>query len=194
MPRIITIAREYGSGGRLIAQKVAQKVGLVYYDNEVIDLAAREMGMDVDAIRKVAEQKSSSFMYTMSSSAFSLPLNDQVFVMQSKIIRHLANHDSCIIVNGCADYILEDYDDVLSIFIHAPLESRIRRVKEDYQEVHDDYKKYVTKRGKGRSNYYNYYTTKKWGHLKNFDLTINSDLGIDEVATIIADLFLKGEK
>lgn len=194
MPRIITIAREYGSGGRLIAQKVAQKVGLVYYDNEVIDLAAREMGMDVDAIRKVAEQKSSSFMYTMSSSAFSLPLNDQVFVMQSKIIRHLANHDSCIIVNGCADYILEDYDDVLSIFIHAPLESRIRRVKEDYQEVHDDYKKYVTKRDKGRSNYYNYYTTKKWGHLKNFDLTINSDLGIDEVTTIIADLFLKGEK
>lgn len=194
MPRIITIAREYGSGGRLIAQKVAQKVGLVYYDNEVIDLAAREMGMDVDAIRKVAEQKSSSFMYTMSSSAFSLPLNDQVFVVQSKIIRHLANHDSCIIVNGCADYILEDYDDVLSIFIHAPLESRIRRVKEDYQEVHDDYKKYVTKRDKGRSNYYNYYTTKKWGHLKNFDLTINSDLGIDEVATIIADLFLKGEK
>lgn len=194
MPRIITIAREYGSGGRLIAQKVAQKVGLVYYDNEVIDLAAREMGMDVDAIRKVAEQKSSSFMYTMSSSAFSLPLNDQVFVMQSKIIRHLANHDSCIIVNGCADYILEDYDDVLSIFIHAPIESRIRRVKEDYQEVHDDYKKYVTKRDKGRSNYYNYYTTKKWGHLKNFDLTINSDLGIDEVATIIADLFLKGEK
>lgn len=194
MPRIITIAREYGSGGRLIAQKVAQKVGLVYYDNEVIDLAAREMGMDVDAIRKVAEQKSSSFMYTMSSSAFSLPLNDQVFVMQSKIIRHLANHDSCIIVNGCADYILEDYDDVLSIFIHAPLESRIRRVKEDYQEVHDYYKKYVTKRDKGRSNYYNYYTTKKWGHLKNFDLTINSDLGIDEVATIIADLFLKGEK
>ena len=194
MPRIFTIAREYGSGGRLIAQKVAQKVGLVYYDNEVIDLAAREMGMDVDAIRKVAEQKSSSFMYTMSSSAFSLPLNDQVFVMQSKIIRHLANHDSCIIVNGCADYILEDYDDVLSIFIHAPLESRIRRVKEDYQEVHDDYKKYVTKRDKGRSNYYNYYTTKKWGHLKNFDLTINSDLGIDEVATIIADLFLKGEK
>ena len=194
MPRIITIAREYGSGGRLIAQKVAQKVGLVYYDNEVIDLAAREMGMDVDAIRKVAEQKSSSFMYSMSSSAFSLPLNDQVFVMQSKIIRHLANHDSCIIVNGCADYILEDYDDVLSIFIHAPLESRIRRVKEDYQEVHDDYKKYVTKRDKGRSNYYNYYTTKKWGHLKNFDLTINSDLGIDEVATIIADLFLKGEK
>ena len=194
MPRIITIAREYGSGGRLIAQKVAEKVGLFYYDNEVIDLAAKEMGMEVDAIRKVSEQKSSSFMYTMSSAAFSLPLNDQVFVMQSKIIRHLANHDSCIIVNGCADYILEDYDDVLTIFIHAPLESRIHRVKEVYKEQHDDYKKYVMKRDKGRSNYYNYYTTKKWGHLKNFDLTINSDLGIERVAQIIADIYLQDKK
>ncbi|WP_300627505.1 AAA family ATPase [uncultured Thomasclavelia sp.] len=194
MPRIITIAREYGSGGRLIAQKVAEKIGLFYYDNEVIDLAAKEMGMDVDAIRKVSEQKSSSFMYTMSSAAFSLPLNDQVFVMQSKIIRHLANHDSCIIVNGCADYILEDYDDVLTVFIHAPLESRIRRVKEVYKEQHDDYKKYVMKRDKGRSNYYNYYTTKKWGHLKNFDLTINSDLGIERVAQIIADIYLQDKK
>lgn len=194
MPRIITIAREYGSGGRLIAQKVAEKVGLFYYDNEVIDLAAKEMGMDVDAIRKVSEQKSSSFMYTMSSAAFSLPLNDQVFVMQSKIIRHLANHDSCIIVNGCADYILEDYDDVLTIFIHAPLESRIHRVKEVYKEQQDDYKKYVMKRDKGRSNYYNYYTTKKWGHLKNFDLTINSDLGIERVAQIIADIYLQDKK
>ena len=194
MPRIITIAREYGSGGRLIAQKVAEKVGLFYYDNEVIDLAAKEMGMDVDAIRKVSEQKSSSFMYTMPSTAFSLPLNDQVFVMQSKIIRHLAEHDSCIIVNGCADYILEDYDDVLTIFIHAPLESRIRRVKEEYKEQHDNYKKYVMKRDKGRSNYYNYYTTKKWGQLKNFDLTINSDLGIERVAQIVADIYLQDKK
>ena len=194
MPRIMTIAREYGSGGRLIAQRVAEKLGLVYYDNEVIDIAARELGIDVDTIRKASEEKTSSFMYTMSSSAFTLPLNDQVFAMQSKIIRHLAKHDSCIIVNGCADYILEDYADVLSIFIHAPLESRIRRVKEDYQEVHDDYKKYVTKRDKGRSNYYNYYTTKKWGQLKNFDLTINSDLGIEKVADIIVELFQQGDK
>lgn len=185
MPKIITIAREYGSGGRLIAQRVAEKLELVYYDNEVIDLAAKELGIDVDTIRKASEEKTSSFMYTMSSTAFTLPLNDQVFAMQSKIIRHLAKHDSCIIVNGCADYILEDYDEVLTVFIHAPIESRIRRVKEDYKEEHDDYKKYVMKKDKNRVNYYNYYTTKKWGQLKNFDLTINSDLGIEEVADII---------
>lgn len=194
MTRIITIAREYGSGGRLIAQKVAEKLGLVYYDNEVIDLAAKELGIDVDTIRKASEEKTSSFMYTMSSSAFTLPLNDQVFAMQSKIIRHLAKHDSCIIVNGCADYILEDYDDVLTVFIHAPFESRVRRVQEDYKEEHENFKKFVMKKDKGRSNYYNYYTTKKWGQLKNFDLTINSDLGIEEVADIIVKLYQKGDQ
>lgn len=192
MPKIITIAREYGSGGRLIAQKVAEKLQLVYYDNEVIDLAAKELGFDIDTIRRAAEEKSSGFMYTMSSSAFTLPLNDQVFATQSKIIRHLAKHDSCIIVNGCADYVLEDYDNVLTVFIHAPLESRIKRVKDEYKENHADVKKFVMKRDKGRSNYYNYYTTKKWGQLKNFDLTINSDLGIDEAADIIVKLYQKG--
>ena len=194
MPKIITIAREYGSGGRLIAQKVAEKLKLVYYDNEIIDLAAKELGIDVDTIRKASEEKTSSFMYTMSSSAFTLPLNDQVFAMQSKIIRHLAKNDSCIIVNGCADYILEDFDDVLTVFIHAPLQSRMRRVQEDYHEEHDDYKKFIAKKDKRRSNYYNYYTTKKWGQLDNFDLTINSDLGIDEVADIIVQLYLKNQK
>lgn len=187
--KIITIAREYGSGGRLIAQRVAEKLGIVYYDNEIIDLAAKELGFDIDTIRKAAEEKSSSFMYTMSSSAFTLPLNDQVFTTQSKIIRHLAKHDSCVIVNGCADYVLEDYDHVLTVFIHAPLESRMRRVKEDYKEVNEDVKQYVMKKDKRRSNYYNYYTTKKWGQLKNFDLTINSDLGIDEVADMIVKLY-----
>ena len=193
MPRIITIAREDGSGGRLIAQRFAEKFGIFYYDNEIIDLAARELGFDVDTIRRVSEEKSSSFMYTLSSTAFTLPLNDQVFAMQSKIIRHIAENDTCIIVNGVADYILEDFDDVLTIFIHAPFESRVRRVKEDYQEEHEDYKKFVMKKDKARSNYYNYYTTKKWGQLKNFDLTINSDFGIEEVADIIVALYQKEE-
>lgn len=191
--KIITIAREYGSGGRIIAQKVAEKLGIVYYDNEIIDLAAKEMGFDVDVIRKVSEQKSSGFMYSLSSGALNLPLNDQVYTMQSKIIRHLASYDACIIVSGCADYILEDYDNVLKVFIHAPLESRIKRVKDEYKEKHDDYKRYVIKKDKTRSNYYNYYTTNKWGQLKNFDLTLNSDLGLDEVANIIANVYLKGK-
>lgn len=191
MPKkIITIAREYGSGGRLIAQKVAEKLNLVYYDNEIIDLAALELGFDIETIRRAAQEKSSSFIYTMPSTTFQLPLNDQVFATQSKIIRHLAKEDkACIIVNGCADYVLEDFDDVLTVFIHAPFESRVKRVRDEYEEEFDNYEKQVKKMDKRRSNYYNYYTTKKWGQLKNFDLTINSDLGIEEVADIIVALY-----
>ena len=136
MSKIITIAREYGSGGRLIAQKVAEKLGLVYYDNQIIDL-----------------------------------------------------QESCIIVNGCADYILEDYDQVLKVFIHAPFDSRCKRVEEMYKEDEGDVRKKVKTMDKKRANYYNYYTTNKWGNLKNFDLTINSDFGLDETADIIVEMY-----
>lgn len=192
--RIITIAREYGSGGRLIAQEVAKALNLVYYDNEVIDLAALELGVDINTIRKAAEQKSSGFMYTLSTTRFDLPLNDQVYTAQSRIIRHLATHDSCIIVNGCADYILDDFDEVIRVFIHAPLESRIDRVKNKYHEEHPDYAKYIKKRDKQRANYYDYYTSKKWGQLKNFDITINSDLGIENIVKLIVDIYTKKSK
>ena len=106
MPKIITIAREYGSGGRIIAQKAADLLGLVYYDNQIIDLAAQELGFDIETIRKAAQEKSSGFLYGMAGGTFQMPLNDQVFATQSKIIRHLASNDSCIIVN-----------DVLIIFL-----------------------------------------------------------------------------
>ena len=165
--KIITIGREYGSGGRKIAQKVAEKLSLVYYDNEI----------------------SSSFLYTMTTGAFDLPLNDKVFAMQSQIIKHLADNDECIIVNGCGDYILEDYENVLKVFIHAPVESRQKRVLEDYHEEDGDVVKKVQKMDKRRSSYYNYYTTNKWGDLKNYDLTINSDVGLDIAAQIIVDAY-----
>lgn len=190
--KIITIAREYGSGGRLIAQKVAEKLSLIYYDNQIIDLAAMELGFDIETIRKASQERSSSFVYTISSTSFQLPLNDQVFATQSKIIRHLAKEDkACIFVNGCADYILEDFDDVLTVFIHAPMESRAKRVTEVYKEEHENVIKYIKKQDKRRNNYYNYYTTNKWGQLKNFDICINSDLGIDTVVDTIVELYNK---
>lgn len=195
MYKTIAISREYGSGGRLIAQKIATQLGLVYYDNEIIDLAAQELGFDVKAIRSISEEKTPLFSYSHSLTETVLPLNDQVFAMQSKVIRHLAKHDPCVIVNGCADYILEDFDDVLTVFIHAPLVSRIERVKNEYQERQDDYLKYIKRQDKRRSSYYNYYTNKKWGQLNNFDLTLNSELGIDTIAKIITEVYLsRGKK
>lgn len=188
--KVITIGREYGSGGRKIAQKVAEALNLVYYDNEIIDMAAKEMGYDVEMIRRASETKSSSFLYTMTTGTFDLPLNDKVFAMQSQIIKHLADNDACIIVNGCGDYILEEHEKVLRVFIHAPVESRRQRVLNDYKEDEGDVEKKVHKMDKRRSSYYNYYTTNKWGDLRNYDLTINSDIGLDEAAKMIVDAYL----
>lgn len=191
MAKVITIAREFGSGGREIAQRVAEKLQIMYYDNQILDLAAEELGLDIRAVRQASREKSSGFLYAgIGGTGFQMPLPDQVFAIQSKIIRHLALHDDCIIVNGVADYVLEDYDQVLRVFIHAPFESRVERAK-TYEDVEGDVVKYVKKQDKRRSNYYNYYTTNKWGQLKNFDLTINSDLGIEEAADIIATLYQK---
>ena len=129
--KIITITREYGSGGRLIAKKVAEALNIAFYDNELIDETARQLGIDIDTIRKASQEKSSSFAYSLNNGPLILPINDQVYATQAKIIKHLAEKEDCIIVNGCANYILEDYPHVLRIFVYAPLESRIERVEKD---------------------------------------------------------------
>lgn len=187
MGKIITLAREYGSGGRIIAQKVAQQLGIHYYNNEIIDEVAKELGIYIVHLRKIAEQKSSGLMYTMASSVNALPFFDQVYLSQIKVIRHLATQGDCIIVNGVADYILNDHDDMVRVFVHSPLTSRMNRVKNVYQESCEDLKRYVKNKDKKRKNYYNYYTMQKWKQVENYDLVINSDIGIDEsVAAIVA--------
>ena len=171
--KIITITREYGSGGRLIAKKVAEALNIAFYDNELIDETARQLGIDIDTIRKASQEKSSSFAYSLNNGPLVLPINDQV--------------------NGCANYILEDYPHVLRIFVYAPLESRIERVEKDYKEEHENTKKYVQKRDKQRKSYYNYYTTNTWANMKDYDLCINSDMGIDEIAQLIVKVYQNGK-
>jgi hypothetical protein len=189
MNNIITISREYGSAGRIIGKKLAKELNLAYYDNEIIDQIALELGFNIDVVRNAIDKSSSHLMYTSFTTVNTLPLYDQIYVTQSKVIRHIASKSSCVIVNGISDDVLEDYENVLKIFIHAPIKSRIKRVKEEYKEVCEDYEKYVKAKDKRRARYYNYYTTKKWGQLKNFDLTINSDLGVDEVVKTIVDIY-----
>lgn len=188
---VITIGREYGSGGRLIAQKVAEMLSLVYYDNEIIELAAQELGFDPEICKVLNQKRSTNWMYNLYAGN-QMSVTDQIFQAQYDIIKHLAKSDSCIIVSHCADYILEDDPDVKRIFIYAPLEERIARVKDEYGEAKDDAKQYVRKQDKNRAGYYNYYTSNRWGERQNYDLMVNSSMGLDLAAKLIVD-FVKGE-
>ncbi len=126
---VITVGREYGSGGRLIAQKAAEALGIPFFDRSIINMAAEETGLSADFIRRTEQQKTSSFLYNLYMSTQSLPVNDQVFIAQSEVIRRVAAEGPCIIVGRCADYVLRNQSDVdaLNLFIHAPMEERIRR-------------------------------------------------------------------
>lgn len=187
----LTIAREYGSGGRIIAKKVAENLSIPFYDKELIELAAKETGFTKDFITQTEEKKTTSFLYSLYFNTQQLPLSDQIFLAQSKIIKKIADEGSCVIVGRCADYVLRDHPNCLKVYIHAPLEYRIKRAVKEYGIDEQNAKSIIQKEDKSRASYYNYFSSNKWGVLQNYDMTINSSLGDDATASVIEEL-LKG--
>lgn len=191
--KVILISREYGSGGREIGEKLAKALKIPFYDRELILRACEESGFDASIFENAESQSQHPFsyflsMFSTSVSPHDLSLNDQIFLIQGKVIRDVAK-DSCVIIGRCADYILRDYPNVIKVFIHAPLEDRIRRVKEEYHDDAEDIKTKISHIDKNRATYYNYYTNKKWGKIDNYDLTINSSkLGIERCVSLLQDL------
>lgn len=191
--KVILISREYGSGGREIGEKLAKALKIPFYDRELILRACEESGFDASIFENTESQSQHPFsyflsMFSTSVSPHDLSLNDQIFLIQGKVIRDVAK-DSCVIIGRCADYILRDYPNVIKVFIHAPLEDRIRRVKEEYHDDAEDIKTKISHIDKNRATYYNYYTNKKWGKIDNYDLTINSSkLGIERCVALLQDL------
>jgi len=183
MEHVIIINREYGSGGRLIGKQVAEKLGVPFYDNELIKLTAEKSGFSEDYVRDAAEKKTQSLLYSLFLTA--LPVTDQLFLAQSQVIKDLADKGSCVIVGGCADYVLKGRKNVIKVFIHAPQEERIKRIRDDYKEQTDDYKNYVTRMDKKRVTYYTYFTQFKWGRAGDYDIALNSAAGVDVCAEII---------
>ena len=196
---IITISRQYGSGGRQIGRKLAQELGIPFYDKEVIDLAAKESGLAVDFIRGQEQQLTQSLLFSIvtnfnaaASSAFSpnmLSLSDQVYLAEAKAIRDLADKGSCVIVGRCADFILKDRPDCLHIFIHADMEHRAARVRERYGETKQPMEKRLQEKDSKRKIYYKHYTNRNWGEAQNYHLCLNSGLiGVDKCTDIICDV------
>ena len=185
---VITIGRQFGSGGRIVAQRVAESLRIPFYDKAVIDLAAKETGLSEEFIRQAEQKKTSSFLYNLYMSTQNLPVSDQVFIAESDVIRKVAAVGPCVIVGRCADYVLRNQEGVLNLFIHAPLDERIFRAKEEYKVEAADMRAYVLKQDKRRAAFYEHFSDRVWGKAENYHLAINSTIGLDTTVDLILAL------
>ena len=190
---IISIGRQYGSGGREIGKKLAEIFNIDFYDKELITLAAKESGFSEEILKENDENHNGSFLYSLVMGTYTggdnLPLNHKLFLAQFDTIKKQASEKSCVIIGRCADYALEYNPNCVKVFIHADLDSRIKRAIDVYGESPDKVEEVIKKTDKKRESYYNFYTGKKWGQMQNYDITINSAFsGIDGAVKAIADL------
>ena len=193
---IITISREHCTGGLDIARKVAENMGIPFYDKELITMAAKESGLSEESIAAVEKRHSTSLLYSLYTMGGELPLNDQVFLIQSRIITDIASKGPCVIVGRCADYVLREREDVLKVFLHASMDFRKNFALEcgDFAPGTEDriMEMSILKEDKRRASYYNYYTQNRWGEARYYDLCLNAKLGIDTCAKLIEQA-AKGE-
>ena len=194
---IITIARQYGSGGREIGERVAELLGLPLYDKQLITDAASKGELNAEVIKSADEATTNSLLYTLAVGsnvlgsamhfAYKMPLNDKLFLLQSEVIKEYAKKGSCVIIGRCADYVLRDESNVLRLFIYGDLDHRQERIKERHPEVKSSQIiDVINKTDKRRASYYNFYTGNKWGRYDNYDMAINSStLGIEGTARLI---------
>lgn len=182
---VITISRQFGSGGRVIGKQLADRLGIPFYDHELISMAAKETGFSEEVFERVDEKASSSLLYSLYMGSYmmggglaagpaELPFNDKVFLIQSQIIRDVAAQGSCVIVGRCADYVLKNEDDCINAYIYADLASRVDRAVHNYEVPPDKAEDVVIKTDKRRAAYYSYYSGRKWGQAENYDLSLNS--------------------
>ncbi|MBR6228725.1 MAG: cytidylate kinase-like family protein [Eubacterium sp.] len=196
MNKVITINRQYGSGGREIGRKLAEAFDIPFYDNEIISRAAKESGFAEAAFENAEEKATNSLLYSiaMGMNVFSaqeigyagLSLDDRIFLAQANVVRKVAESGPCVIVGRCADYILREREDLVNIFIIAAVDYRIRRSIEIDMIPKNKAAEIVLKKDKTRANYYKYHVGERWDNVLNYDLAIRSDLtGIDGTVTAL---------
>ena len=189
--RIITISREFGSGGRTIGRKVAEKLGIPCYDAELIQKIAQESGFDADYIREAGEYTPGGFLSSaLSNRSFGPTNEDYLWKIQYNVISDLAEKGSCVIVGRCADYILKDKADCLAVFIHADMAFRANRIVSVYGQREESPEERLKDKDKRRAAYHRFYTNMKWGQAKNYHLCLDRGvLGIDKCVETIAGMY-----
>lgn len=195
--KIYTIGREFGSGGREVGEKLAQKLGIKIYDKELLQQAAKDSGFCEEIFENHDEKPTNSFLYSLVMDTYSvsgysaapfldMPLNHKVFLAQFETIKKIAEKESCVIVGRCADYALSDNPDCINVFIHADLDVRIKNVSRNLNITENKARDIINKTDKQRASYYNYYTSKKWGDSKSYNLSLDAGkLGTDNCVEMI---------
>ena len=187
MKSIITISREFGSGGRTIGKLVADRLGYQFYDRELVNKVAERSGFSPEFIEESGEYASarSSLLFAMATagqySADGLSMHDRLYIEQTRFIEELAGQGRCVIVGRCADYILREHKDCLHVFIHADMKSRAKRIVERYGEKDKSPEKRLAEKDQKRRVYYKNYTGRNWGQAQNYDLCLNSGVLGEEV-------------
>ena len=189
--RVITISREFGSGGRTIGKLVAEKLGIPCYDAELIEKIAEQSGYSAEYIKQEVEYGTGGWLSAVfADRSTGLTNQDKMFSIQSRIIEELANESPCVIVGRCADFVLKDKADCLNVFIHASMEKRAERIVKEYGERAESPEKRLKEKDKRGAAYNRIYTDMKWGHAQNYHVCLDSgEFGIEKCAEIIAQLY-----
>lgn len=182
---IITIGRQFGSNGHEIGKRLAKRLDIPFYDKEILGETAKNSGLSENILKSLDEKPTKSFLYSLvmdpysfgyTNSGYQVNLNQQAFQATYDTVKELGSKGPCVIVGRCADYALRHNPNLIRIFIHAPLEQRIKTVCERFNLTEDKAKNQISKEDKSRASYYNYYTSKKWGDINSYDIFINSSL------------------
>ena len=202
MRKLVTISREYGSGGRAIGALVAEKLGVPFYDKELIDLAVEESGLSREVIETAELRARSAISYSFASAmsigegfiAEPVSINEKLFRAQGDVIRQIGESNEGVIVGRCADYVLRDIPGVTNVFIFGELDDCIERCVTKYCDDPKTVKSKIKDYNKSRANYYNYHTGQKWGQYTNYNLSINSSYISDEKAADLIVDFVETRK
>lgn len=188
MNKIITISREYGSGGRYIGKLIAEKLGIKLYDKEFITRLAEETGLSEEYIKK-NEQRRNALADLNNGYYFGLNNADQLFLKESELIQKIVQKESCVIIGRCADFVLKDQENVFKVFVYSNLEDRIKRATKYYGFDPIKAEKEIKRVDKLRSNHYKHYTEREWKEHSNYDICINSDaFGVEKAADLICQI------
>ncbi len=192
----VTIGRQNGCGGRLIGKELAQRLGVAYYDRDIlIDLIADDCGLTKETVAGLMEHRTSSLLYEMATLSQTNPLEEQVFISKTRIVGKLAEQGSMVIVGACADYILRDKENLLKVFLYGSPETRIDRITKVYKTTDYLTPGQLKSMDRKRADYYRFFTSSKWGERSNYDILVNTDVGLnnatDMLETICRSRFLK---